>query len=242
MKTSFKGAFVLRVCVSFLHFSSPLLFLINTSCGSENVFETLEKKDDKDKAKKSLQNGDYDKAIQSLQSYLADHPNDAGARAMLANAYMKKAGIDILGLAAKVTSSGASSWKGILGALPKGTDDNVTALKGAVEALKAIPAASRTAEQSYQLVLAQTSLAVTIAKKAAGEGESVSEAKVAAMSDKDANLVYTSLQDSASTVAASPGLGDNASAQKLAGLNAKVDAQTGASTADKMRAFLISQK
>ena len=216
------------------------ILVVMSSCGTANVFEKLEKKDDKDQAKKALQNGDYDAAIESLEAYLAENPNDAGARSMLANAYMKKVGIDVLSLAAKVTNSGADDWKGIVTALPSGNSENVAALQSAVNALSAIPAASRTTEQAYQLALAQASLAVTVTKKVAGDGNSVSDDKVESMSDADAELVYSTLAGSKSTVQSSAGLKDNSGAQKLGGLSDKISSQEGATTAEKTRAFLKS--
>jgi hypothetical protein len=148
------------------------------SCGTDNVFEPLAKKDDKDKGKNALQDGNYDAAILSLEQHLADHPEDSEARAMLANAYMSKAGIDQIQLAAKIAGSEGGDWSSIVSAMPEGSQDNVDALSKAVETLSAIPAADRTPEQSYQLAMAQASLAVTITKKTAGDGQTITDGKV----------------------------------------------------------------
>lgn len=212
--------------------------LLVVSCGSDNLFEPLAKKDDKDKGKNALQDGDYDAAIASLEDYLAKNPDDAEARSMLANAYMAKAGMNQIALAAEVASSKGDNWNTIVGAMPDGTAENVEALNAAVQTLSAIPAGSRTPEQSYQLALAQASLAVTITKKAAGDGTNVTDAKVETMSDSDAELAYDTLKGSKETVTTDPTLSQNAGAQKLAALSDKIAAQEGATDADKMKAFL----
>jgi hypothetical protein len=209
-----------------------------SGCGSDNVFEPLVKKDDKDKGRSALQDGDYDAAIGALEAHLAANPGDTEARMMLANAYMAKAGINQIQLAAKVASAGEGGWTAIVGAMPAGNAGNVAALSSAVEALSAIPPAARTPQQSYNLALAQASLAVTVAKKSAGDGEKVTDAKVDAMSDADAELIFDTLLDSKSTVAASPSLKENDGAQKLADLSSKIAAEPGSDNAEKMRSYL----
>ena len=208
------------------------------ACGSDNLFEPLAKKDDKDKGKNALQDGNYDAAILSLEDHLAKNPDDVEARAMLANAYMGKAGIDQIKLAAKIAAAGGDDWSSIVSAMPEGNEDNVESLSKAVDTLSAIPAGERTPEQSYQLAMAQASLAVTITKKTAGDGNSVSDAKVATMSDADAGLAYATLAGSKQTVNGDATLAANAGAQKLASLSGRIDAEPGATNAEKMRSFL----
>ena len=157
---------------------------------------------------------------------------------MLANAYLKKVGIDELKLAAQVSQAGSDNWKSIVLAMPAGSSENVKDLQAAVAALAAIPAPARTAEQAYQLAFAQASLAVTLAKKTAGDGASISDAKVSAMSNEDANAIYDTLKGSKATVNASATLDDNAGAQKLAGLSDKIADEEGDTDAEKLKAFL----
>ncbi|MCA2960064.1 MAG: tetratricopeptide repeat protein [Silvanigrellales bacterium] len=235
MKTRRKARIVSLVV--FLGTVVPASTLV-VSCGSDNLFEPLAKKDEKDKGKNALQDGDYDTAIASLEDHLAKNPDDVEARSMLANAYMAKAGMNQIKLAAEVASSKGDNWSTIVGAMPDGTSENVAALNAAVRTLAAIPAGSRTPEQSYQLALAQASLAVTITKKAAGDGTSVTDAKVDTMSDADAELAYSTLKGSKETVTSDPTLSQNAGAQKLAALSDKIAEAEGATDADKMKAFL----
>lgn len=236
----FMKAHVVSLAVLLGAFAPSAMLLV--SCGSDNVFEPLAKKDDKNKGKNALQDGDYDAAIASLEDYLAKNPDDAEARSMLANAYMAKVGINQIQLAADIVSSKGDNWSALVSAMPDGSAENVAMLNSAVQALQAIPPASRTPEQSYQLAMAQASLAVTLTKKTAGDGSNISDAKVDAMSDADAELIYQTLQGSKSTVSSDAKLSENEGAKKLASLSDKVELAEGDTNADKMRAFLKSSK
>jgi hypothetical protein len=229
--------FVVSLAVWVPVFASAPVVLVG--CGGANAFERLEKKDEKDKGKNALQNGDYDTAIEELKKHLADNPNDTQAKAMLATAQMRKVGINEIQLASKL-SSGSGDWKSIVSAMPQGNEQNVEGLKEAVSALSSIPANERSAEQSFQLALAQASLAVTLTKKAAGSDSNLSDAKVDAMSDAQVLEVYDSLQDTQTTVSSQSALKDNAGAQKIAGLADKIDKEQGATDAQKVRNFLKS--
>ncbi|MEY4064514.1 MAG: hypothetical protein RIR26_722, partial [Pseudomonadota bacterium] len=155
---------------------SRLIFALFVSlcvvaCGSENVFKNMVKRSDSEKAQAALESGDVDSAITTLKDYLKDNPGDAAAQSMLANAYLKKSGVDLLKIGSSVSegSSGNSSWSTVSSALPAGTAENIENIQAAVSALQSIPAENRTDEQNYQLAIAQTTLAVTVAKKVAGD-------------------------------------------------------------------------
>lgn len=216
--------------------------LLTTSCGSENVFKNAVKRSDAEKAQAALESGDVDSAIGTLKEYLKNNPGDAAAQSMLANAYLKKSGVDLLKIGASVSegSTGTSNWTTVSGALPAGTDENIDNIQAAVSALEAIPAESRTDEQNYQLAIAQTTLAVTVAKKVAGDTTGqVSDEKVDQMSDSDALTIYNALQGSkeASGELDSP----NESLNSVGSLADKVDQQPGSTPEERLRNFLKSQ-
>jgi len=241
MKTrrAFSELFSSLLSVSFLFVPGAALVSSISACGTDNVFDPLSERSDKEKASKAIQDGDYDSAIRDLEAYLKDHPDDANARSMLANAYLAKTKFNVIQFGTKVTS-GSGDWKGIVGAMPAGSAENVASLTSAVNALKAIPASARTPDQTYNLALAQATLAVTLAKQATDGNEKMTDAKVDAMSDAQAEAIYDSLKDSKTTVAESGALKDNQAATKLGDLAGKIAAQPGATDAEKMKAFLKS--
>lgn len=230
---------------SLLLFMLPSGLLLVQACGSENAFAPLQKRNDKDKGKAALANGDYDTAIRELEKYCGQHPDDSQCKSMLANAYMKKSGIDELQIAAKITEAqktkGGGDLDAMLGAMPAGTPENVAALEKAVSNLSAIPAENRTPDQNYQLAVASASLAVTIAKKSAtDENGKISAAKVDQLSDAEAITMVESLNTTKSALSASGQDSSGGGAGKLGGLADKIAAQEGASDSDKLRAYLKS--
>jgi len=224
-------------------FSMTPIFLNN--CGSSsNIFHTLAPGSGKDGARSSFSQGDYDKAINQLESYLKDHPGDAEALSMLATARMKKAGIDQLQIALKITElqkvDGKGEWQSLLSAMPAGSQDNVNQLTQAVAHLSQIPASQRTQEQNYQLGIAQTALAVAVTKQTVGDpsGNSIDKNKVDSLSDSDAQLILDSLQGSNENISQSGSTSQGASS--MSSLSGKIASSQGNTQADKLRNFLKS--
>ena len=221
---------------------SLLLCLAVVACGSENVFKNAVKRNDSEKAQAALEAGDVDTAINALKDHLKNNPGDTAAQSMLANAYLKKSGVDLLKIGTSVSegASGSSNWSAVSGALPAGTAENVENIQAAVAALGSIPPESRTDEQNYQLAIAQTTLAVTVAKKVAGDTTGqVSDEKVDQMSDSDALTIYNALQGSkeASGALSTP----NDSLSSVGTLADKVNEQPGSTPEERLRNFLKSQ-
>ncbi|MEN9530225.1 MAG: hypothetical protein RI932_2098 [Pseudomonadota bacterium] len=212
------------------------------ACGSGNLFENAVERSDSEKAQAALESGDVDSAISTLEEYLKKNPNDATARSMLANAYLKKTGVDLLKIGNSVSSGseGKSDWAAVSGVLPSGTAANVDGMKAAVDALKSIPATQRTDEQNYQLAIAQTTLAITVAKKASGDDSGkLSDEKVDQMSDSDALTIYNALQGSKEASGAMQTQNDGLS--KVGSFADKVDQQPGSTPEERLRNFLKSQ-
>jgi hypothetical protein len=212
------------------------------ACGSGNVFEKAVKRSDSEKAQAALESGDVDSAISTLEAYLKNNPNDAAARSMLANAYLKKSGVDLLKIGNSVSagSDGKSDWSAVSSVLPSGTESNVANMQAAVDALKSIPASQRTDEQNYQLAIAQTTLAITVAKKASGgDSGQLSDDKVDQMSDSDALTIYNALQGSKEASGAMQSPNDGLST--IGTFADKVDQQPGSTPEERLRNFLKSQ-
>lgn len=216
---------------------------IFVSCGSGNVFSNAVQRSDSEKAQAALESGDVDSAISTLNEYLKNNPDDAAARSMLANAYLKKSGVDLLRIGASISSgdTSQSNWNTVSSALPAGTEENITNMQSAVQALSNIPAQQRTDEQNYQLAVAQTTLAVTVAKKVAGDtsGQLTTE-KIDQMSDSDALTIYNALRGSkdASTAMSNP----DSSLSKIGSITDGIDSQSGATEAERLRSYLKNQR
>ncbi|MEN9825669.1 MAG: hypothetical protein RI953_1414 [Pseudomonadota bacterium] len=223
-------------------FSTAMPAFLISACGSGNVFSGVVKRSDSDKAQAALESGDYDSAIDSLNAYLKDHPDDASARSMLANAYLKKSGVDLLKIGTSISSGtqGQSNWSTISGALPSGTSENVANVQAAVAALSSIPAEQRTDEQNYQLAVAQTTLAVTVAKKVAGDGSGqLTTEKIDQMSDTDALTIYNALKGSKDATGAMTT--PDSSLSKVNSITDGIDSQSGTTEAERLRNYLKTQ-
>ncbi|MBM3382506.1 MAG: hypothetical protein FJY29_08720 [Betaproteobacteria bacterium] len=231
---------MLTISIAACMFLSSAQFIV--ACGSGNVFEKAVQRSEAEKAQAALESGDVDSAISTLEEYLKNNPNDSAARSMLANAYLKKSGVDLLKIGSSVSSGteGKSDWSTVSGVLPSGTAANVDNMKAAVDALKSIPPAQRTDEQNYQLAIAQTTLAITVAKKASGdESGQLTDEKVDQMSDSDAMTIYNALQGSKEASGAMQTPNDGLS--KVGSFADKVEQQPGSTPEERLRNFLKSQ-
>ncbi len=219
-----------------------LLPLALPGCGGDNLFENAVKRSESEKARAALESGDLNSAISTLEDYLKNHPEDSAARAMLANAYLKKTGVDLLKIGTSISSggNGESDWSSVSNSLPSTSSENIANLESAVQALTGIPEAERTDEQNFQLAIAQTSLAVTVAKQytTSSDGQSNTE-NIDQMSDSDALTIYNALQGtkSASDAMSTP----NSGLSKVGSLADSVDQQSGSTPEEKLRNFLKSQ-
>jgi hypothetical protein len=215
-----------------------------TGCGSGNVFSNAVKRSETDKAQAAIESGDTDTAISALNDYLKKNPNDASARSMLANAYLKKSGVDLLKIGTSISSGGGGSqseWGTLSSALPAGTAENVANVQAAVQALSSIPADQRTDEQNYQLAIAQTTLAVTVAKKAAGDTTGqMTEEKIDQISDSDALTIYNALKGSKDATGAMTN--PDSSLSKVGSISDGIDSQSGTTEAERLRNYLKNQR
>ncbi|WP_186645533.1 hypothetical protein [Fluviispira vulneris] len=227
-----------------LLFSTSPVFI---SCGNSNLFSSLSTESQKDKAQSSIYSGDYPSAISSLVSYLNSNPNDTQAISMLGTAYMLSAGYNLLNITVSIltnTSSAKNNFQAILASMPSGTSTNITYMTNAVNILSTISASQRTANQNYQLALAQAGLAILIIKADCLDSSgNISTALTNAMSATDSSNVYTNLQN-AQTNLSSAGIsaGTTTGSSLLANLFSQITATAGASNNAKVTNFIISQE
>ena len=223
-----------------------LVLALLGGCGSsDNLFFPLVHLTSQQKAERAIASGDWQQAISALASYVAAHPSDAQASTTLATAYLGDAGISALVLGASVASAlagGSSNWNALASALPSGTPAQTQSLSEAVAVLSAVPPASCTQGTYQQLAVAQLALAALVVKQTAGEPDpatgSFPASSVAAISDADAALIYTSIAGAAAslTLAGVTGQGSNIASTMAEG----IAAQPGSTGADKLRSYLLS--
>lgn len=219
------------------------------ACGAnDNIFSEASEGDKsaKDKAQSAFTQGDYDQAISELEKYLAENPNDATARTMLASASLKKAGIDELQFAQRLTEAGedTTAFSSATAMMPEPTEANIASLAKAKAALEAIPEENRTEEQNYQLAVASFSLGMTVVKKFTDSSGTVDEAKVETVTEADAELVTSALATTSDALAGVSSLGGQDSgnaASKLSELSSDLAAQPGSTDRERLQAFLQSQ-
>ncbi|BBH52141.1 hypothetical protein [Fluviispira sanaruensis] len=229
--------------IIFILITTPVLF----SCGNGNLFSSLTTVSQKDKAQNSIYSGDYPSAISTLVSYLNNNPSDTQAIGMLGTAYMLSAGYNLLNITVSIltnTSSAKNNFQAILSSMPNGSSTNITYLTNAVNILSTISSSQRTANQNYQLALAQAGLAILIIKAVCLDSAgNISTSLTNAMSSADSTKVYTNLQN-AQTNLASAGIssGTSTGSSLLANLFSQINATAGASNDAKVTNFIISQQ
>ena len=148
--------------IGLILFSISSVFFVS-SCGNANEYEKSYQENDKQKAEDSILSGNYDRAIEYLNSYLLTNSTDYSAQSMLANAYMLKAGISITDIIINITNN-ISNSKGNLYALiasfPVGDVYSISAINTAITTLNTnIPAAALSSSQELQLAIANGGLA-----------------------------------------------------------------------------------
>ena len=235
-----------KVLAASLGFPLPVMFLapclVLAGCGSENVFEVFDPPNNKQRGESALARGDYDEAIASLESALKANPNDPETRKMLANAYMSKSGVDTLKILQTISEKqDQTDWGVLITSMPSGDAANQQRLQRAVAVLGAIPAASRTQEERYQMAMAQTSLAVVTAKKyGVDEQGKVASDKVDQVTDADAVVIFGQLGGASENLTGVEDSGAQSAAAKIGGVVGKMNEAPGATTGDKVRSFLAA--
>lgn len=209
-------------------------------CGdSGNIFEKVYKKTPKETAQQHIEKGEYQEAVDVLQEYLLEEPDDIEAKSAYAYALSKLSNFEPSSILAKMSSNEGStdSWQALAQAMPEGTQENVDRIKAAVDALASIPADQRTAEQNYQLAMANATLAVTQAKMVAtDESGNLDEQKAQNMTEEQASTIVNAINDSNSALASSGN--NNEQSEKLGGVSSQVNNSEGSTSKEKLTNYL----
>lgn len=220
-----------------------LLLLLGSSCSSENAFELLDPPSTKQRGESALARGDYESAIKDLEKALQDNPSDPQVRQMLANAYMSRTGVDTLKIIQTISEGQeATEWGVLIAAMPIGTDANQADLQRAVALLEAIPPGERSSGESYQLAMAQTSLAVVTAKKyGINESGQIQDDQIDLITDGDAELIVGQLEGASSNLAGVNEDGASQGAEKIQSVTDSISNSEGESDSERLRSFLRSE-
>ncbi len=173
-------------------------FIILTySCGKDNLFTNINTGDSKQKAADKINNGNYDEAIVLLLPYTHNNSGDYLARSMLANAYMLKAGINIINIFIAIGNNINKSKNNlytVLNSFPTGNPSNIAYLNIALQNLALIPSDVLTPDQQLQSAIAHAALGLfTISMDLVDPSTGIiSATQVASISITDADTIYNS--------------------------------------------------
>lgn len=214
------------------------------ACNS-NVYEPIENPDPADQAAAYMDDEKPDEAISVLNSALGKDPQNYQLMSMLASAKAQKAGIDTIDLVIRLASEGVSGDNGLaamFGVLPPVTVENRQLMLEVVTLLAAIPAENRTEADNLKATIFNASYTALQAKffDADGDGEFTVE-ELENLDDESANAIINTLLDAQNSAVLFQGAEDNGVAvQKVQEIKSQLDAQPGATPAEKLRNLLAS--
>lgn len=231
-----------------------VLGLTVNACKS-NLFKAVDKADPADEATVYLDQGKSDEAISVLNSALQDDPDNYQLMSILASALAQKAGLDTLDIAIRLasgedeestdeSSGGGNALTSLFVILPDVTESARDLMLECVTLLNDIPEASRTNSDVFKSTLFNAAFTAMQAKFFDGDGDgSFSVEELQDLDDESASAILESLLN-AETAAAyyqgEEGATDSSAAEAVAEIRSQIDAQEGASTAEKLRNFLGS--
>lgn len=233
-----------------------LAFLLHTACG-KNLLATVEKEDVAEDATIALEKNNPDQAISNLKEALEDDPDNYQLISLLSAATAQKYGIDALSMALEMASSqtgegnqsgteGSNSITALFAVVPEASKTNIDGINEAISIMMSIPAASRTKADNFYLSLMSTAALALQTKKFDKDGDGlISPVELLDLSDDDAVGIIESLLNAESALAngiLEESGNSKASAEQISQIRTQIDAQEGATTADKLRNYLNKDK
>ncbi len=208
-----------------------------------------------EEARKALDDGDLDTAIELLTELIAEEPDDFARNPLLAAAYASRAGFDILNVAKANFASGGSLIEQMASFLPDpsdrgaaGYDLSLGDMKGGVDVLRLIPSdkLADTSAEKYaasavlQLTLYQAAYSIMYLNKFAISAETgaVDLNQLASMSEEDALIVLENLAAAGNI----PGVTDPALQTKVNEALADIQTQDGTTNRDRLQAFVAKEQ
>jgi hypothetical protein len=210
-----------------------------------NVYEAVEEPKPADQAAAYMDQQKPDEAISVLSKALKDNPADYQLISMMASAKAQKAGVDTFDLIIRLASEGVSGSNGLtamFSVLPPVTTENRQLMLEVVNLLASIPPSSRTDADNLKATLFNASFTALQAKffDADGDGAFTVD-ELTKLDDESANAIINSLFDAQNSAVLFQGAEDNGiAAEKVEEIKAELDAQPGATTAEKLRNLLAA--
>lgn len=206
-------------------------------------------------ARKALDEGDLDTAIQLLTELIAEEPENYARDPLLAAAYASRAGFDILSVAKAKFASGGSLIEQMTSFLPdpaeRGADGYELSLgdmKASVDVLHLIPAdkIGETSAEKYaasavlQLTLYQAAYSIMYLNKFAINATTgqVDITQLSTMSEDDALVVLQNLAAAGQI----PGVTDPALQSRVNEALEDINNQDGTTNAEKLKAFVAKEQ
>ncbi len=222
-----------------------LLLSLLSGCGS-NVFQAVDSPAPADQASSYLDQKKPDEAISVLNRALKDKPEDYQLISLMASAKAQKAGIDTLDIAVKLATEGVSgnnALTAMFSILPGATVANRALMREVVALLNSIPEALRTNSDNFKSTLFNAAFTALQAKFFDGDGDGqFSIEELSNLDDQAADDIINSLFDAKNSAVLFDGAESNGiAAEKVEEIKAQLDAQPGATNAEKIRSLLASQ-
>lgn len=229
---------------------NPKILLLCLGLGAfacrSNVYEPIESHDPAEQAAAYMDEQKPDEAIAVLAGALGKDPQNYQLMSMLASAKAQKAGVDTFDLVIRLASEGVSGANGIsamFAVLPAVTVENRALMLEVVNLLAGIPVESRTESDNLKATLFNASFTALQAKffDSDGDGEFTAD-ELANLDDASADAIINSLLDAQNSAELFQGAESNGvAAEKVMEIKAQLDAQPGATNAEKLRNLLSSQ-
>jgi len=230
---------------SFSFHIALILTLATVGCRS-NVYEPVDDPNPADQAASYMDERKPDEAINILNSALKDNPDDYQLISLLASAKAQKAGIDTLDIAVKLATEGVSgnnALTAMFSVLPVVTAENRALMLEVVTLLKSIPDSSKSNADNFKSTLFNAAFTALQAKFFDGDGDGqFTVDELSQLDDASADAIINSLFDAQNSAVLFDGAESNGvAAEKVEQMKAQLDAQPGATSAEKIRNLLISQ-
>ncbi|RZA21924.1 MAG: hypothetical protein EOP10_16060 [Proteobacteria bacterium] len=214
------------------------------ACNS-NVYEPIENPNPADQAAAYMDEQKPDEAISVLDKALSGDSQNYQLISMLASAKAQKAGVDTFDLIIRLASEGVSGGNGLtamFSILPAVTVENRRLMLEVVNLLASIPAASRTDADNLKATIFNASFTALQAKFFDADGDgSFTIDELANLDDESADAIINSLLDAQNSAVLFQGAEENGvAAEKVEAIKAELDAQPGATNAEKLRNLLAA--
>ncbi|MBC7659073.1 MAG: hypothetical protein H7249_05130 [Chitinophagaceae bacterium] len=213
----------------------------------KNVFQPVDKAKPADQATAYMNDHQPDLAISTLNEAMKNDPNNFQLVSLMASAKAQKAGIDTFNLVVKLATSGVSGSNGLtamFSVLPAVDANNRGLMLEVVNLLQSIPQNSRTNEDNFKATIFNAAFTALQAKffDQNGDGQyTVDELKN--LDDTSANAIINSLLDAQNSAVLYQGAAANGvAAGKVQDVVTQLEAQPGATNADKLRNYLASHQ